>query len=196
MVSFWIWTAVYFKNGHFGHYPTDEVEEIFSAWGNSRGILRKGPVVSHGASLPRGILPRFCPKPQRQNELPHWVEIYNLGEPKELLEPNRNIVSSRKNRFPLLCPPTFTSVVIICLDLSLCWKAGNMSYSSRCRPSVSWCLAQDGSVNVYWVITEKRRHAWKLGLKLTFVMKLPGYSEWNCWQRLVQNILKAHYPKF
>ena len=88
IVSFWIWTDVYFKNGHFGHCPTDEVEGIFSAWGNSRGILRKGPVVSHGASLSRGTLPRFCPKPQGQNELPHWEWRFTIWEnPKNYWNP-------------------------------------------------------------------------------------------------------------
>lgn len=51
-------------------------------------------------------------------------------------------------------------------------------------------------MNVYQVMIEKRRDAWKLGLTLTSVMKLPGHSEYTCWQRLVQNILNAHYPKF
>lgn len=101
---------------------------------------------------------------------PLRAEMYNLGEPRESLEPNRKIISSRENHF-LLWTPTFTSGVIICLDLSLCWKAGTTAYSSWCRPSISQCLAQDSSMNVYQGMLEKRRAAWKLGLTLILGMK-------------------------
>ena len=42
--------------------------------------------------------------------------------------------------------------------------------------SINQCLVQEGSVNVDQVMTEQRRHAWKLCLKLTSGMNLPGYQ--------------------
>lgn len=49
-------------------------------------------------------------------------------------------------------------------------------YSTCYTLSINLCLVQEGSVNVDQVITEQRRHAWKLCLKLTSVMNLPGYQ--------------------